>query len=397
MRYSRKISFCGLFFGSASLLSVQNDAFSQGLTLPPSPPSLNQNNALPASNQPKQPLNTAAPNQQSIDTNKPVFSFVDSRTGIIYDRYVEMENIPTYDVVVEQKTERRWVPETQTQNYQIAQTQYVPAVSYVVQPTSPSIFRPFAQPQYQYVQKVDYLPVNKVVSVPIAAQTYVEREVPVQVQRTVQITKSAYKYVDRARAGQPMVGAVPNYPTTPINPYAGYTNVLPNSAAPVASIPVSSPTIAPTTNYQYAAPYAGMTLPNTAAPPLVPLQNPNALAYGSTVAGPSPWNKFTNWISGNGPLFNTSAFSQNQLLPTNTYGANPNMAVVSSPSVGFGGPVAYAYQPTAPQTFAPVLPSTQPSVLPPQQLAGRMTIQPSTSSSTSRTAAQSGMPATEFR
>jgi hypothetical protein len=376
-------------------------AFSQGPVLPSDQQQINQNPASPPN-----ALGSASNNAsgQLVVGNRPIWSFVDPRNGIIYDRFIETENVPSQRWVTEEKMERRWVPEMQTENQQVTQVEYVPTVSYVAQPTSPSILRPFSQQQsqYQYIPKVDYVPVNKVVNVPVSVQRYVEKDIPVRIPKLVQVTESRQKYVDRPRAGQPMNAVTSTYATTPIGTNASYANTLPSVPAhPVAVPPTpTSPVIAPTTNYQTSASNGSVA---TYVPPLVPVQNANMIAYNPNAASTTPLLKWPSWLGGNGPLLKSPIFSQSQVLPVNNYGSNPGLVAVSSPSVGFGGSVAYAYQPTSNQANATLLPAVpsaptpQTNVLPQQSLVSRMTIQPSTSGSGSRTAAQTGMPATEFR
>ncbi len=136
--------------------------------------------------------------------NRPVSSFIDPRTGIVYDRFIENESVPTTRWEVEEKTERRWVPEMQTETRQVTQVEYIPVMSYETKINNGSAWNPFSsgQPTVQYVPKVDYVPVNRVVNMPVQVQKYVEREIPVRVPKLVQATESRSKYVDRPRSGK---------------------------------------------------------------------------------------------------------------------------------------------------------------------------------------------------
>ncbi len=395
--------------------------------------------------------------QSSAGWNRPITSFIDPRTGIIYDRFIENESVPTMRWETEEKMERRWVPELKTENQQVTQVEYMPVVSYETKVNNGSWWNPFSsqQPATQYVPKVDYVPVNRVVTMPVQVQRYVEREIPVRVPKLVQATESRAKYVDRPRAGQPLSAnpapslgsnstpAAPSqtYTTQPIYPSNAYvaTNApqvpygysngsigipaqtfsMRSSGTSVAGYPMS-PVIAPPANYS-AAPTNGQLFATTTAAPLVQLNSLGPSSASSTMPTASfqsqlvpisgtnttlasntsqPLLRWPTWLTGNGPLMKTSIFKENRLLPNGQIANNASLASVTPTSVGFAGPVAFAYQ--QPSTTGGGLQMNRvfntPVTSSNQSLAGNLTIQPSTATAfPNRTANQTGMPATQLR
>ncbi len=185
-----------------------------------------------------------------------------------------------------------------------------------------------------------------------------------------------------------------------------YSYPVSPTVAPIAQSPVVAPSnmYANSSNtplFQFgrsANPTAAVNVPANGTVPLVPI-SAQANQFASNTRQSSLF-RWPSWLSGNGPLMKSSLFNENRTLPDGSNYVNPALAAASSPNVGFGGSLPYGYQQQSvlPQTSGLKANPLANSRLPSSQMASTMIVRPTTTSVfPTRTAEQSGMPATNFR
>ncbi len=160
------------------------------------------------------PWQTAAPapggsapqaTQNSDGFAKPQLSstFTDARTGQLYGRYIIYETVPVVAYQHQEVTEQQWVPEWVTEEKLMAQTNYIPVVTYQLQLQTERSMNPFAQPKqyWQYVPVVQYQPNFTQVKQPVTYQKYVQKEVKKSIPVLVSQSQPRPKFVDMPLQG----------------------------------------------------------------------------------------------------------------------------------------------------------------------------------------------------
>lgn len=142
----------------------------------------------------------ANPSPSSDGFAKPQLSstFTDARTGQLYGRYIIYETVPVVAYQHQEVTEQQWVPEWVTEEKLMAQTNYVPIVTYQLQLQTERSINPFAQPRqyWQYVPVVQYQPNFTQVKHPVTYQKYVQKEIKKSVPVLVSQSQPRAKFVD---------------------------------------------------------------------------------------------------------------------------------------------------------------------------------------------------------
>lgn len=206
-----------------SLLTIQTPVFSQSLLLVFLAMLLSASNSRGQA--PDQTTGNGASGaipqgNNSFQPETPVMTFVDPRSGQMYGRYVLYETVPVakyeYKPVVERQYVPEWVQETKT----TTQVEYVPVVTYQLQPVQVPTLNPFAAPRqyWQYVPLVQYQPRYHQTNQPITYQKYVEKEVTKYIPEMVVKQERVPKYADRPLA--PTTALTATAPTAPNTPGA---------------------------------------------------------------------------------------------------------------------------------------------------------------------------------
>lgn len=341
---------------------------------------------------------------------KPVFSFIDPRTGLIYDRYYEPQQVPAMRWEWQEVTETRWVQQQTTESRPVPTVSYVPTVTYQPQTRVENRWNPFATPtmRTEYVSQIEYQPQYGTTNQTVAFPQYVQQEVKVRVPKLVNATESRMQYVDRVRPGQKTLGqngvdaqasvpVGPTYATVPtastMAPTAHAPNVAPalppqqlawGSAGMQGATPVPS---APT-NYssgQLPSPHQSMVFPP--GPAMTPIAS-TPIATNQASA-PRPW---VNWFSRSGPLFSKTIFREDRTLGGSAPTGQPAAGYASLTGGNWMSTTPAGYQ-TPQRQFVNVDAAATPPV-PSAMAAG--TIMPPVADST-RTATQRGMPVSVLR
>lgn len=303
--------------------------------------------------------NLASPQaNNSFQPETPIMTFVDPRSGQMYGRYVLYETVPVakyeYKPVVERQFVPEWVQETKT----TTQVQYVPVVTYQLQPVQAPNWNPFSAPRqyWQYVPQVQYQPRYYQSNQPITYQKYVEKEVTKYVPEMVVKQERVPQFADRPLApngyqasNQPgmMNGNLANQQPPPIRPLNAFNQPAGTmiAAAPAPYYSPSQQPFVPATNQQSGSNQGGFygnrwgTATYAAAPnnasvnPYV--NNPTPTAglqptwnQSNAMLASRPSNPFTNLFNRTGPLYNSGP------LMASNGSVNPVMPPTSYPPVG---------------------------------------------------------------
>lgn len=259
-------------------------------------------------------------------------TFTDARTGQLYGRYIIYETVPVVAYQHQEVTEQQWVPEWVTEEKLMAQTNYLPIVTYQLQLQTERSLNPFVQPRqyWQYVPVVQYQPNFTQVKQPVTYQKYVQKEVKKSVPVLVSQSQPRAKFVD-----MPLQGNGTMAPGS--NQLAGNTSVqqpVPTRPLDYPPYPSSAIVVAPPAAYYPSS----NTAPGTVAP--------GTVAPGSALAAYPAYNpQFSGWSATNPWL----------LARQNT---TPTMARnVNNPAANGGLPPGSFYPPpgTMPTNYTPTI------------------------------------------
>lgn len=315
--------------------------------------------------------NLASPQtNNSFQPETPIMTFVDPRSGQMYGRYVLYETVPVakyeYKPVVERQFVPEWVQETKT----TTQVQYVPVVTYQLQPVQAPNWNPFSAPRqyWQYVPQVQYQPRYYQSNQPITYQKYVEKEVTKYVPEMVVKQERVPQFADRPLApnglqasNQPgtMNGNLANQQPPPIRPLNSLNQPMGTmvAAAPAPYYAPAQQPFVPASSQQAGSNQGGFygnrwgTATYAAAPnnasvnPYVNNPNPNAgmqptWNQSNAMIASRPSNPFTNLFNRTGPLYNSgpqmaSNGSVNPVMPPTTYPPGGQNSATYNNGVGY--------------------------------------------------------------
>lgn len=323
-------------------------------------------------------LNGAVAGQGPSGTDgfaKPQLSstFTDARTGQLYGRYIIYETVPVVTYQQQEVSEQQWVPEWVTEEKLLAQTNYVPIVTYQLQLRTEPTLNPFAAPRqsWQYVPVVQYQPNFTQVKQPVTYQKFVQKEVKKSIPVLVSQSQPRAKFVDmpmqntapgsamntQVAGGGPVQPPVPtrplDYPTYPssavvMTPPPAY---YPSTWGTQNNAPASSLAAYPAYNPQYSGWNATnpwlLARQQSAPPQSRNLNNPIANGgmpptnYGPMLAA-RPTFQWPQLMGRTGSLFSGGLFKSNASTPgmgTSGYGSANSGAtyVASNPSPIEGG------------------------------------------------------------
>jgi hypothetical protein len=256
---------------------------------------------------PSMPTGTSPPPADSFAPQTPVQTFVDPNSGQWYGRYILYETVPVAKYEYKPVVERQYVPEWHQETKQTTQVQYVPIVTYQLQPVNTPSWNPFStpQPSWQYAPVVQYQPRYTQVNQPITYQKYVEKEVTKYVPELVVKSERAAQFVDRPLTpnGQALPPTTVTQQPPPIRPLDQIAN---NTFSPIQ--PAPSP---------YYANQGNATVDNFGAP----------TGYNASMASnPQGWYYGTRWGTASYAA-NPSYVPQSQFI-NNPY---PNAGLASYP------------------------------------------------------------------
>ena len=307
--------------------------------------------------------NGASPSAgNTFQPETPVMTFVDPRSGQMYGRYVLYETVPVAKYEYKPVVERQFVPEWVQEAKPTTQVQYVPIVTYQLQPVQVPTWNPFSAPRqyWQYVPQVQYQPRYYQTNQPITYQKYVEKEVTKYVPEMVVKQERVPQFADRPltpatyqngnQSGTPNGNLVAQQPP-PIRPLNSFNQP---AGTMVASAP--SPYYATAqqpfnpANNSYAggnnggfygnrwgtASYAAAPN-NTSVNPYVNNPTPNAglnpnWNQANAMVASRPANPFSNFFSRTGPLYTSGPFMASNGV------ANPVMPTTQITSSSSGSP-----------------------------------------------------------
>ncbi len=284
------------------------------------------------------PWQTAAPapggsapqaTQNSDGFAKPQLSstFTDARTGQLYGRYIIYETVPVVAYQHQEVTEQQWVPEWVTEEKLMAQTNYIPVVTYQLQLQTERSMNPFAQPKqyWQYVPVVQYQPNFTQVKQPVTYQKYVQKEVKKSIPVLVSQSQPRPKFVDM--------------------PLQGNGTLAPGSSQIAGSASVQQPVPTRPLDYPMYPSSAIVAVPPAAYYPS-PNATPGSATAGSALAAYPAYNpQFSGWSATNPYL----------LARQNTSSTPPRN--VNNPAANGGMPPGsyYASAGTMPTNVTPTL------------------------------------------